>query len=144
MKTTLCLLLLLTILPVLAATALIAFDPKMWGGSFTLKNILGLAFFGLVTVPLWVTYIPTLFIVPWIMGKFCNYHLFYSLPIWKLIVISSISGMILGILILSPCIFMAFSSSTKLVLNWIFAGVVSGSVTFSIIALMYRATNVPK
>lgn len=141
MKTTLCLVLLFTVLPILAAAGLISFDPNIWGGSFTLRNILGLAFFGIATVPLWLTYIPTLIVTPWVMGKLSNYHLFYSIPLWKFILISFFSGMVCGIFILSPCIFMASSSSIKLVLNWAFAGAVSGSMTFTIIAFIYRATG---
>lgn len=138
MKTLFCVFIMLTIAPISAAIGLISFDPKSWGGSFTVQNILAIAFFGIITVPLLVTYLPSLVLTPIIMEKISNYHLFYSLTLWKFIAISIFVGIIGGILILLPCIIMAFSGPTKLIMNWIWAGVISGGVSFTIISLLYR------
>ncbi len=128
----------IVVMPLIAAFALVSFDPERWGGSFSIQNILMIAFFGMITIPLWITYIPSLFIVPMIMHKLSTYDSFHSISIWKFIVFSLIGGGGLGIFILFPCIIISLSDSYKLLLNWLIAGVSSGAITLTLISFLYR------
>lgn len=142
MKPLISIIMMLTIAPLIAATGLISFNPENWGGSFSFKNIFSVAIFGIATVPLWITYLPSLIIAPLFMGKISGHHLFYSMPYWKFIAMSVLFGTICGIIILSPCIIMAVSESAMLVLNWAWAGVISGAITFTLISMSYRLIGV--
>ncbi len=137
MKHFFCIVIMLTIMPVTAAIGLVVFDPKNWGGPPTIQNILMMALFGLISVPLWITYIPSLLATPSIMNDISANILFHSIPVWKFIALSLTIGAIVGILILSPSIYMS-RESLKLMLNWAWAGAFSGSITFTIISLIYR------
>lgn len=128
----------LTITPLVAATGLISFDPENWGGSFSLKSIFAVAIFGVLATPLWFTYIPSLILTPIMMEKISNHQLFYTIPYWKFIGTALICGTLCGIVVLSPCIIMVLPESTKLILNWLWAGAISGAVTLTLISLIYR------
>ena len=56
-------------MPIIASLTLVSFNPERWGGSMSLQNILMIAFFGVITVPLWITYIPSIIMVPIFMKK---------------------------------------------------------------------------
>jgi hypothetical protein len=133
----------LTITPIAAVYGLVSFDPSNWGGEPTLIGIIGMAMFGLITVQVWITYIPSLILTPIIMRKLSDKEIFYTMPIWKFFGISILVGIVAGIFILLPCILLSVHESLKLILNWTWAGVVAGSVTFPIIASIYRFTKSP-
>jgi hypothetical protein len=61
-KTVCCILIMLTIMPIGTVYGLVSFDPETWGGEPTPIRILGMAIFGLITVQVWITYIPSLII----------------------------------------------------------------------------------
>ena len=128
----------LTITPIAAATGLASYDPSRWGGEINIINIIGLAVFGLLSVPLWFTYIPTLILTPIIMKRLSDKENFYSISIWKFYSTSVQCGIIAGLFILSPSILLSASESIDITLNWVWSGIVTGGVTFPIISSMYR------
>ena len=138
MKEITSIIILLTITPVTAVTGLVTFDPNNWGGKPTIINIIVMAFFGLITVKGWVTYIPTLILTPVMMKRISKKPNFHSMPILKFIRIAVLSGMAAGVFILLPYIGSAATVNGKLFINWLWAGVLSGATTYLIIALIYR------
>ena len=59
----------LTVAPIIAATGLLLYDPSRWGGEINLINIIGLTLFGLISRPLWFSYIPVLIFTPIIFKR---------------------------------------------------------------------------
>lgn len=148
MKALLTIIVMITITPIMATIGLISFDPSNWGGGLSVGNVLTSAFFGVITLPLWITYIPSLVIAPIVMSQISKSNRYQELSFNKLICLSIPSGAIIGIIILSPLIIMAFENNTssnsetiKLVSNWVFAGALSGAVSLPIITLIYRRKN---
>lgn len=137
MKHLYCIFIMLTVMPITAAFGLISFDPENWGGQLTITNVLMVALFGLLSVPLWITFLPALLATPSIMKEIASNTLFHTIPILKFISISFFLGALVGILILSPTIFMS-RESIKLMANWVWAGAFSGAITYTTIALLYR------
>ncbi|MEN8232935.1 MAG: hypothetical protein ABFR35_09690 [Thermodesulfobacteriota bacterium] len=138
MKVIISIIIMLTVMPVSATTGLVLFDPYNWGGPPTIQSILGMSFFGLISVPLWVTYIPSLILTPIIMSKLNRNSSFYDKSRWMFFCLSLGYGSLVGVFILSPAILMALSESFMLALNWTWAGVISGTITFTTIAFLYR------
>jgi len=140
MKQLITIITILTVMPVVAAIALISFDPQHFGGWPTPSLIIGMLVFGAVTDPIWITFLPSLILTPIIMGKISKRDRFYLTPLGSFISTSLSIGAVCGIIILSPFIIMSLSSffTIKSLLNWLWAGAVSGAVTFTIIALVYR------
>ena len=56
MKAVLTIIIMLTIAPIVSAIGLISFNPNNWGGELSILSVLGTAFFGIISVPLWFTY----------------------------------------------------------------------------------------
>ena len=80
------------------------------------------------------------------MTKLSYLNKFHNLPLKKLISLSLFRGALVGIFILSPSILLVLADSTlsiaetiKLVTNW--AGALSGSITFTVITIMYKRLN---
>ena len=97
--------------------------------------------YGIITVPLWITYIPAIILAPLIMNKLDNISGFHDIQILKLIIFSILIGAFLGVLVLTPVLFLVFNESTALFLGWVFAGMVSGCITSIILSLLYRTLN---
>ena len=134
-----CIITILIVMPITAAAGLLIFGSENWGGGFTFLNILGLGLFGLISVQLWITFIPVLIATPIIMNHLYANDLFHIIPLWKFIILSLVTGASVGILILSPNILLSlFKNSIAIMLNWVWAGAFSGAITFTIIALIYR------
>lgn len=140
-KTFICILLMLTVAPFTATFALVHFDPSNWGGSTSIKTILEMSIFGLITVPLWLTWIPALIVTPMYMRKVSTNPDFHSNQIGKFIAMAMFRGAIGGILVLAPAWILTLAEPIKLTLNWIFAGVVSGVITGVAISFTYRNRN---
>lgn len=134
----------LTITPLAAVFGLAIYEPSRWGGEITIQNILFMAMFGLITVQVWFTYIPSLVFTPIIMRKLSLKRGFHTIPLWKFYVFSVIGGILAGIFILLPCVLLAATESVDIILNWLWAGMVAGIVTFPVIASIYRFTGIEK
>lgn len=142
MKTTLTLVAMLVIAPLVAAAILVGWQPDRWGGSVNpLATIAGMAFFGVFTVPLWPTYLPSLIIIPLVMKRVAASRAFVRLPILILSVLSLVVGALAGSCVIVPIAFlMASNDSTgsDLFGNFLAAGAVSGAVTLTLISLIHR------
>lgn len=125
-----------TISPVVAVTTLVCWNPDRWGGSVNPLAILAMSFFGLITVPLWPTYIPAVTATPFIMRRVARLPAFGSWPLSVVLATSFVLGVIAGVGVIS--IIVPWHGSADLVLNWVAAGGVSGGVTLAIISFIFR------
>lgn len=127
-----------TVAPVTAVTTLLCWNPERWGGSIDLLNILVMSLFGVITIPLWPTYVPAIALTPLVMGKISTWHVFRRLPLVVILCIFFVMGAFAGLGVIS--IIVPWDDSLDLILNWVSAGVVSGAVTAVLISLIYRWT----
>lgn len=135
----LCVALMLTVAPITATTVL-SFNPDFTGGEPpSLLMILTMSIFGLITIPLWLTYIPALIIAPIFMKRVAATPVFQSLRLPQLIMASGVVGGIAGVLVMAlPILMTLLDFQFKLALLWAFAGACSGALTLSLIALFYH------
>ena len=131
----------LTVAPIIAATGLLLYDPSRWGGEINLINIIGLTLFGLISRPLWFSYIPVLIFTPIIFKRFSEKEKFYTITKKKFYSISIFYGCIVGVFVMLPLIVIAAPKSIDVSLNWLWSGVVAGGITLSIISSLYRFIN---
>jgi hypothetical protein len=143
MKTMLTLMAMLVVAPLVAATTLVCWQPDRWGGSVNPLAIAAIAFFGVLSVPLWPTYIPALIITPLLMKRVSAHRSFVHLPLAVLVVLSILVGALAGSCVIMPVVLMASMDSTgsDLVLNWLATGAVSGAVTLTLISLIHRLVD---
>lgn len=146
MKQLITIITILTVMPVVTAIALISFGPQNFGGWAAVPSVItGMLFFGAFTLPIWLTYLPSLILTPIIMGKISKRDRFYLIPLGSFIFTSLTIGAVCGIIILSPFMIMSLSRSyIQSFFALIWAGAVSGAVTFTIIALVYRKMGASK
>jgi hypothetical protein len=136
MKILLSFITMVTLSPTVATATLVCWDPDRWGGSVNPLAILTMALFGLITVPLWPTYIPAVVATPFMMSRIVRSRHFRDAPLLAILGLSLVSGAIAGIGVIS--IIVPWQESLDLVLNWVAAGAVSGGVTLPVIALIFR------
>lgn len=127
----------LTVAPITAVTALVCYAPDRWSGSFNPLNIIVMSVFGLFTVPLWPTYIPAVVLTPWIMSGVSSHRWFIQSPLWIVLLLSCMVGAVLGLCVFSPLLLINSHEKTTLV-NWSFAGAVSGAATLTVISCIHR------
>jgi hypothetical protein len=132
-----CTVLMLALAPLVACATAVCLEPSRWGGSINPVNIIGMALFGLVTVPLWPTYIPSLILTPLVMRRVARSQYFRTMHLSLLIGISFLVGAIAGSLVLIPLVLMSLKEP-KLAMSWAIAGGLAGSVTLCVIVLIYR------
>ena len=130
--------LMLTFAPFVTVTALVFIAPERWGGMTDLDYLLTLTFFGLITVPLWFTYIPMIVLAPLLMKRAQRQPWFFSLPIPALFGLSIALGALCGVGVMALPVFMSISEDLRMALNWAGAGGISGAVTLSLITVFYR------
>ena len=126
----------LTVSPFIATTVLVCWNPARWGGSINPLAILAMSFFGVITVPLWPTYIPAIAATPFVMRRVACLHYFKSWPLWSILCLAFILGAVAGFGVIS--IIVPWRESLDLILNWVVAGAVSGGVTLALISFIYR------
>jgi hypothetical protein len=63
-------LIMLTIAPFSAVIGMVLSDPELWESSMNLETLLVFSMFGIITVPLWITYLPMTILSPFIMKYF--------------------------------------------------------------------------
>jgi len=142
MKTKLTFAALLVVAPLVAATTLVCWQPARWGGSINPLAITTIAFFGLLSVSLWPTYIPTLIITPLVMKRVSASQAFMRLPLAVLVVLSLLTGALAGLGVIMPVVPIE-SQNPDIILNWRSAGAVAGAVTLVVIALIHRFVPTP-
>jgi len=126
----------LTVSPFVAVTVLVCWNPERWGGSINPLAILAMSVFGIITVPLWPTYIPAVVATPFIMRRVACLHFFKCWPLWSILGIAFILGTIAGVGVVS--IVVPWREPLDLILNWVAAGAVSGGATLALISFIYR------
>lgn len=132
-----CIILMLTLAPLIACSTVVCLDPSRWGGSINPITIVVMAFFGVISTPVWPTYIPALIITPLLMRMVSRSQVFGSARLPMLIGLSLVLGAIAGVLVLIRVILMSLNDP-KLAMNWAIAGAVSGAITLMLIVLVYR------
>lgn len=140
MKATIAVVLLLTVAPVVAATTLLIVSPEQWGGSLSLGNVLCMAVFGVSTVPLWPTYIPTIILTPTIMGRIAQRPEFMTMSFAGAVAVSVPVGAVGGTVVLAPVILLALAGGLGSAMMWMLAGAASGAVTSAILCAVYKLT----
>jgi hypothetical protein len=128
----------LTLAPISAVTTLVAWQPDRWGGSLNPLNIVAMSIFGLLTVPLWPTYIPAVVLTPVLMKRVAAHQLFTKLPLPALIGLSLLAGATGGACVLGLFVLLSLEHSGSPAMNWTVAGAVSGALTLTLGCLSYR------
>ena len=138
-----CILLLVSVAPISAATTLVVLKPDMGGGAPTVVTVLLMALFGLFTVPLWITYVPALIATPFVMHRLARSPSFQKIPLAMLVTIALPLGTVAGLFVLAPVVVMALNDSGALAFVWMTAGAVAGAITFPLIVTTYRLFRTP-
>lgn len=136
----LCIFLLLTLAPLVATTTLVCSGPTRFGITNPIEipiAIVCMAFFGLITVPLWLTYIPTLILTPIVMTKLSRTTKFQTMSLPLLLTLAAFIGLLMGLLIFAPILY-PIRGYHDLLVPWAAAGATSGLITFPSIAFTYR------
>lgn len=134
-----CWILMLTVAPLTVSAALFIQEPSRWGSGNPL-NIIVMAVFGLMSVPLWPTYIPALVFTPILMKRLSMSARFLRLSPLVLSAGSLVSGAIAGLLVLLPMILLSLDTQ-PLVVQWMTAGALAGAITLTAIVFVYRKAN---
>jgi hypothetical protein len=132
-----CILLLLTIAPVIVSFTLVCLDPARWGGDFNPITIINMGLFGLFTIPLWPTYIPALIFTPIVMNQIVKSKYFRTARLTILLGVTFFIGALAGAFVMLPLIILSHNI-VQVAVNWAIAGAVSGSITLCAIILVYR------
>jgi len=130
--------LMVTLAPFTTVTALVLYDPNRWGGPPTLGSLIVMSIFAVITIPMWITYIPAIVITPILMNAIARHKAFVRLPIIGLALLALPLGALAGIVILSPGWMRTLSDTVDLTINWMFAGAASGAITFTMITIIYK------
>jgi hypothetical protein len=138
MKAFFCVMAMLTVSPVLAVTTLVYSHSDRWSKSGDLLSILAMSVFGVLTTPLWPTYIPTIVFGPSIMRQIATHRAFKTLPLPAILGISLLVGALAGVCVMGPIIFASLQDSGGSPLDWVCAGAVSGGLTLALVSLIYR------
>jgi len=136
MRIVLAVLVMTIVAPIAAVTTLVCWNPERWGGSINPLAILGMAFFGVITTPLWPTYIPAIVLTPLVVSRIARLQVFKRMPLVIICGVSVVIGGICGIAVIS--IVVPWHESLDLILNWVSADAVSGAVALAVISLIYR------
>ena len=127
--------------PLIVIVVLAVLNPTEFGEVINIQTVLTVYMFAIITVPLWVTYIPFIVLIPIIMQIIAKREAFHELQIIKFVMLSSTIGSICGVLVLSPVLFLVAADSDPLILSWVLAGAASGAITSTVITLTYRVSN---
>jgi hypothetical protein len=94
----------LTVTPIMGATGIYLYDTKSFGDSSIIGSILIMAVFGLITVQVWVTYLPAIIFTPVVLEKISRKESFYKIQYWKFLCVSILGGIGVGVFIMLPFI----------------------------------------
>ena len=127
----------LTVAPLVTCSTLVCLEPSRWGGSFNPFTIVGMAMFGIITTPLWPTYIPAMVITPLLMKVVARTRFFRKAPLPILTGIAVPIGGLLGSLVQVRVILLNLKEPKHAII-WAVSGAVAGSITLCFIVLIYR------
>lgn len=97
-----------------------------------------MSIFGIFTVPLWPTYIPTIILTPFAMQWLSRRRVFPRIPMPLLLVMALPLGATAGFGIIAPLLARIDAGDTDLWMNWAAAGSVAGAVTFPALLAAHR------
>ena len=140
-KTILSVIAMVILAPLVATTTLVCGWPECWGGSISPLAIITMALFGLITTPLWPTYIPAIILTPFLMRRIAPHRLFMNLPIPVLVLMSLLLGALGGLCVMFPVIRMSLHDGAEFALQWKMAGACSGAMTLTVICLIHRCIS---
>ena len=126
---------LLGLAPIAATTTLVLSDPSRWGESLNPVAILGMAVFGVLTVPLWPTYIPAIIITPFVMRWLSRQTVFRQMSLLGVVVASVPIGALVGFVVFWPILGLDLGG---LWWQWATAGIMSGAITSSVITVVHK------
>lgn len=129
------------IAPLVAIITLALFNPDEFGGHPNIQSIFFMYAFAMITVALWITYIPSIILAPIVKRNIQKIVFFQKIQTLYLILSAVIVGAFLGIVILFPVIFLVIEESVRLILGWNLAGGISGAVSLLLIVMFYRLGN---
>lgn len=127
----------LTVAPLVAATTLVCGWPECWGGTVNPLVIVAMSCFGLVTVPLWPTYIPAIILTPWLVRQVAARRTFADAPLPLLLLPVMLVGALGGLCVMAPVILLSLGDASY-ARQWETAGAISGAVTSAVICLIFR------
>lgn len=134
-----CVLLMLTVAPIVTCSTLVILDPSRWGGNASPLTVLVMAFFGLISRPIWPTYVPALIVTPLLMGIVAKSRFIVAMPLSALLGLSFAVGAIAGFLVMGRMVLLTLHDhDPKMAMNWAIAGGVGGAVTLILVVLVYR------
>ncbi len=137
-KSVFSLLTMLVVAPLVAGTTLVCLHPGRWGGAGAFLSIPVMAIFGVITTPLWVTYIPSMVLVPLAMRRIANSRGFAAVSLPWLVLLSLAVGGILGAGVLAPVALLSSPDADSLTWDFFAAGALAGAVSLTTIVLIHR------
>ena len=135
--------LLVTVAPLVTCATLVCLAPDRWGGHPSPLTIVAMAFFGFVSAPFLVTYLPILIITPLIMGYVSKSRFFRAASTPVLVAIFLILGCIVGVLVTGRIALMVLNDNEpSMAMDWAIAGAMAGACTAPMIAMCYKKLGV--
>ena len=131
-------LVMLLVAPGVAVTTLVCLAPGRWGGAQSLLALPFMAALGLLSPSVWLTYIPSLIVVPVIMSWLSDSSRFAATRRLWLILFSGLMGGILGACVIGPTALVCSRDGGSLATDFLIAGVVAGASAMVIICLIYH------
>ena len=141
-RAVLSIILMLTVAPVVAIVTLTCLHPSQWTGDSNPIAMLGFVVFALpfafLTTPLWPTYFPAIILTPIVMKWISRRPSFSAAPLLPFLLCAFLAGAVAGVGVMAGLIFMALRETPGEAMPWVWMGIVSGGITFTLIALIYR------
>ena len=138
-RSIICVWITLTVAPLITSIALVCLAPSRWGGHPNVFTVLTMAVFGVISAPIWPTYIPTIVLVPMVMIIIAKTRFFIAAPLPLLVAIFAVLGSIVGLLVIGRIALMLFrENELGLAVDWIVSGALAGTISSSLILLCYR------
>ena len=129
----------LIVAPAVAVITLFNLHPAQWAGAEAFLPLPFTLILGLLMMPLlWLTYIPTVIVMPIAMRRTAASQCFATLRLPWLILLSGLLGGILGAYVLGPVAFKCFLDADSLAVDFLAAGAVAGATSLAIICLIHR------
>jgi hypothetical protein len=133
-----CVLVILSVGPVVAVSTLVCVDPARWGNGLQPLAIPVMAVYGLLTTPLWPTYLPVVIATPFIMRRLARTVAFRTRALLHVIAVAGGVGSLVGLFVMAPLIVMQRADPSGQAGAWAMAGATSGAVTSSLVTMLYR------
>jgi hypothetical protein len=132
----------LAVAPVVAIVTMVCLHPSQWDAKFNPLSIIGFVIFAfpfaLMTPQLWPTYFPAIMFIPLVMKYIALRPGFSATPLKTFVACSFLIGALAGVGVMSLLIVLALKENPSEAVDWVWMGIVSGGITFTLITLLYR------